>query len=318
VLASPPARMSLKKIFVVATLCGLGANACSASRPAASTAQFDKLGYVHHVYRYRVLSAAGADASKPLALLGDDWELDNLYFEGPRLKHKMTPEFLTTYRFDTDGDGAPDTDEKVFVYDLRFKHRARDALIFTRSLPIAGELRNKDLRVLAQRYFDAISGAGYEAVVLGGIDKVKEQRYAAEIVDKGPAQLAGREAYTMTFDVANVDQVKLTPNARHTRVQVAFVRAPFNYVTSSGAKEGSSYPVLLVAAYANLPEDFVTDLPDFEKLLGRLQIDDRAGFERLPVEASKGAAVAAGAAAPAAPASAEPASAAPTSVPPAP
>ena len=297
--------MFLKNVLRVALACGLGACGVGGPRPALSTAQFNESGYVHHVYRYRVLRVSGADASKPLALLGDDWELDNVYFQDGRLKHKVTDEFLTTYRFDTDGDGVTDAYENVFIYDLRFKHRKRDALIFTRSLPISGELRNKDLRVLAQRYFDSISGAGYEAVVLDGVEQVKEQRYAAEIVDKGPAKLAGRDAYMMTFDVANVDQVKLTPSARHTRVQVAFLRAPFNYVTSSGANAGTAFPVLLVASYANLPDDFATDLPEFEALLGHLQIDGRAGFQRLPVEAGKAAV------APSAPAAAVPAPVAP-------
>jgi hypothetical protein len=284
--------MPHKKFWLVAVLFGLGVSGCASlgTPSAVSTAQFDKLGYVHHVYRYRVLKAPDADASKPLALLGDAWELDNVYFKDERLKHKMTPEFVTTHHFDTDGDGAWDTEEKVFVYDLRFKHTKRDGVIFTRSLPIAGELRNKDLRVLAQRYFDSISGAGYEAVVLGGVEEIKERRYAAEMVDKGPAKLAGRDAYTMTFDVANVDQVKLTPSARHTRVQVAFMRAPFSYVTRSGARQGTEYPILLVAAYANLPDDFASDLPDFESLLGRLQIDEHAGFQRLPQEGGKASA----------------------------
>jgi hypothetical protein len=44
------------------------------------------------------------------------------------------------------------------------------------------------------------------------------------------------------------------------------------------------YPVLLLAGYANLPEDFDKDLPSFTQFLNRIRIGDRSGFDKLKLE----------------------------------
>jgi hypothetical protein len=167
----------------------------------------------------------------------------------------------------------------------------RDAVVFVRTLPIGGDLRDKDLRVLVQRYIDEVSGAGYEAVQLNGQTVVAEQRFAAELRERGNAKLAGQDAYQATFDVANVDQLKVSPNARRTRVRIVFARTPFEHVLprTPGMIAGVKYPVLMVAGYATMPEDFDKDLPAFTNLLGRIQFGQTLGYTPSPPELLPGA-----------------------------
>jgi hypothetical protein len=252
---------------------------------AKNTTVFDQYGYLHKTYAYRVLRDPAVANSATDALLDQDWLYDNLFLKRSMdgksmvLKPKETRDYLTTYGFDTDGNGSVDRKEQAFVYDLRFKHRLRDSSIFVRTIPIGGDLRDKELRVLVQRYIDESSGAGYEAVNFAGRVVVTEQRFAAELRERGDATLAGQPAYQATFDIANVDQLRVSPNARRTRVRIVFSRAPFEH-----AVQKEKFPVLLVAGYASLPEDFDKDLPSFNKLLGHIQIGAKLGYSVGPQE----------------------------------
>jgi hypothetical protein len=268
-------------VVAAATLAG-----CGMSKSAKDAAAFDEYGYRNNRFGYRVLQSPNANNSLTHGLMDDAWLFDNLYEKKTRsgkgvdLKPKDTAEYVTTFAFDTDGDGRDDRREKNFVYDLRFKHRQRDAVIFLRTLPIGGDLKDRDLRVLVQNYIDGVSGAGYEAAQVRGHDVVTEQRFAAELRERGEATLAGQPAYQATFDVANVDQLRVSPTARHTRVRVVFARAPFVYTLEkhAGATQTVSYPVLVVAGYGSLPEDFDKDLPAFTGLLQRVQFGSTVGY----------------------------------------
>jgi len=192
---------------------------------------------------------------------------------------------------------------------------SRDATIWLRTFPISDDLRNKDLRVLVQRYVDEVSGAGFEAVQLGPRTKIlAEKRFAAQTLSRGQLTIAGQPAYETSFDVANVDEVAINKTARKTRVRIALIRTPFAYQASPRpGKQGAQFAVLMLAGYANLPEDFDKDLPDFEQLLNRIQIGN--AVRATPVVLDPLAADATPTA-PAAPAAAAPAAtAAPVSTP---
>jgi hypothetical protein len=281
---------------VVLGVLALGAAACG----PPSTVAFDGYGYKHQAYGYRLLNQSGDK------LLSPEWQLDNLYWtQTKELKQKHTPDYLATFKFDMDGDGDTDRDEKGFLYDLRFKHTKRDAVIWLRTLPISTDLREKDLRVLVQRYVDEVSGAGFEAVQLGpGSIVIREKRYAASVISRGSFTVANQEAFGTTFDVANVDEVAINPNARKTRVRIALVRTPFTYPKRKLDKV--EFPVLMLAGYANLPEDFAKDEPAFNDLLARIQIGADVGvtptkLEQLAPVATPPAAVPAAVPAPIAP-----------------
>lgn len=257
--------------------CANGVNGPGADR---NTTKFDEWGFIHAEYGYRVVHRDKVNGSVTEGLMDDAWLFDNVYAKDQHLLVKQTPEYTTKFEMDGDGDGKTDFTETALLYDLRFKHRSHDAVIFVRSVPISSDLAQKDLRVLVQRYIDEVSGAGYEAVQIGGVNKVAEQRFAAELRDRGPGTVAGQEAYQATFDVANVDQLRVSPNARRTRVRIVFARTPFMHESvTDAAWKRHQFPVLLVAVYANLPEDFVRDSQAFGDLLGRIKIGKAYGYE---------------------------------------
>ncbi len=262
-------------VSVVMGLAALGVVACG---PPA-TAVFDGYGYKHETYGYRLLNQAQKEQ-----LLPPEWSLDNLYLtKSKNLEQKHTPDYMATFKFDTDGDGATDKDESGFLYDLRFKHAQRDAVIWMRTLPISTDLRQKDLRVLVQRYVDEVSGAGFEAVQLGPNSIViREKRYAASVLTRGAFTVARQDAFETTFDVANVDEVAINPNARKTRVRIALIRTPFTYTARKPSK--AQFPVLMLVGYANLPEDFAKDEPAFNGVLSRIQIGAEVGVTPTKLE----------------------------------
>jgi hypothetical protein len=118
-----------------------------------------------------------------------------------------------------------------------------------------------------------------------------------------------------TIDVANVDQVHLSPTSRAVRVRLVLVRPDFAYVPDR--KKNKAFPVLMMAAYSNLPEDFERDLPSFERFLGQIEIVGERGWRVARMENLAPAAPAADA--PAAPPATAPADVvAPSPTPPAP
>lgn len=262
---------TLLRLTLAAAL-SLGGAACG-PKP---TGAFDAQGYKNSEYGYRI---AGTEA-----LLGDEWKLDNLYpGMNKKLEVKKGDEYQTKYELDYDGDGATDRTVKAQLYDLRYKHLRRDALVWLRTFPLSNDLRGKDLRVLLQRYVDEVSGAGYEAVSLGpNTTVIREKRFAANLLGRGSFTMAGQEAYEATFEVANVDEVAISPNARRTRVRIALVRTPYTYkVYGANNVVKVEYPVFMLAGYANLPEDFDKDEPAFRGLLERIEINEKTGLTAL-------------------------------------
>jgi len=87
------------------------------------------------------------------------------------------------------------------------------------------------------------------------------------------------------------------------------VRTPFEYSARAqrAGLKSHKFAVLMLAGYANLPEDFATDEKDFQALLEHTAIDGKRGTTAVALETfSTATAVAADAKAPAAAPSAEP------------
>lgn len=133
---------------------------------------------------------------------------------------------------------------------------------------------------------------------------VVERRNAAVIIEQGPAALAGQPAYAATIDVANIDQVRLSPAARSRRVQLVLMRAPRAEEIDSDPGDPDVHSVLILAGYSNMITDFPVGLEDFHDLLRRLTVGGRSGLTLglKPVAAEPGEPAAAPQAAPADPA----------------
>lgn len=257
-------------------------------RQASSSATVTAAGYRHGTYFYHV------QAMPDGRLMPTAWNLDNFQAGQKDLKPKTGGIYLTNYELDVDGDGKFESIQEVPTYDLRFKHAVDAGVIFLRTIPISQDMRAKNLRVMMTDFVEGVAGAGYEVVTLNqGSQIVVEKRYAAAVVDEGPAELAAADAYFATMDVANLDQVKVDPKARKDRVQLVILHTKFTYQPPRNvSKEPTQFPVLMVAGYGNQEQDFARGLPEFHDLLGRVTIDGSQGF-------TIGAAPTGGAAAPA-------------------
>ncbi len=258
-------------------MAALGLAACLGGPGCVSASgSITEKGFRHEKYDYGVVS--GGDG-----ILDSHWLLDNFH-QGTtsELVQNSSDAYISTFHLDTDGDREPDRTVREPTYDLRYKHRERGGVIWLRTFPISSDLRQSELRVLMQSYVDEIAGAGYEDVDLDPIG-VLERRFAAAIVERGQATLGGQPAYLATIDVANIDQIRLTPASRRTRVRLVMVRTFFTY-EASGAARRETFPVLMMAGYSNLPEDFDRDLPSFDRFLGQIEIAGRRGWSVAGVE----------------------------------
>ncbi len=239
----------------------------------AMTGTLTPEGYEHGKYAMAIDNSAGA------SLLPEGWRLDSAYEKHGKLKAKNTPDYETKFSFDTDGDDKVDTNRTELIYDLRYVHKVHSGVIWLRTVPISNELREKELRVLMQDYVDEVAGAGYEVVNIGQARLMMEKRYAAEILHRGRGEIGSAEAYGASFAVANIDQVQVDKDARRERVMVVISRPGFEYEIGphSGSK-GTSYPVLFIAGYSSLPDDFDAGIQDFQALLQRVRFDGNAGY----------------------------------------
>jgi hypothetical protein len=192
------------------------------------------------------------------------WSLDNYRRELGEWVPKASNEYISTFDFDDNNDGRSDGTLSAFTYALRYEHRVHSGVIWLREVPISAKLRDKDLRILMQSYVDEITSSSYEVVRLDSTTAaVLERRYAAAVIEQGPVTIAGRPGYFATVDVANLDQLRVSPDARARRVQLVIFRAPKDETLDADPRrrrnpQTGSFPVLIVAGYSNLPTDFTT------------------------------------------------------------
>jgi len=241
-------------------------------------------GYQNRSYRYQVASLSNGN------LMSADWKLDNYYVGKKKsLRPKEGDDYITEYSLDADGDGLFETKAKEYLYDLRFKHLVHDGVIFLRTIPVSADLERKKLSTLMDRFIEQIAGAGYEVVKLNPTTNVVvEKRYAAALVDKHRATLADTSALVVTLDIANLDQLKVDPAARKHRLQLVLLHTHFKYTPKSGvgknARAKGTFPVVMLAGYANQPGDFSAGLNEFHDLLNRITISKHSGFRLAPVQ----------------------------------
>lgn len=239
---------------------------------------FSATGYTDPEYGYLVHYANPALR----ALMPPDWEFDNLYVDGRRIRARTGADYQSTLFLDVDQDGTEDNLGKVQTFDLRFKHRKTAGVVSLRTIPIDLDMRDKELRVMLGSVVESISGSGYETIQLEGNLYLanKEHRYAAKVLSASKAVLAGNEAYAAVVDVSNVDRLRVDPKAVDVRAMIVLARTGLAYAHTAKVK----FPVLMMASYTNAPEDFDASLPDFKGLLGRIELGGHMGFDMQTAE----------------------------------
>jgi hypothetical protein len=257
--------------------------AASVGCPAMHGGAFEATGF-RSTYGYEIPYERGTQR-----LLPADWTLVNFEqtWDGGWAR-KTSDRYFTKYELDDDNDGRSGSFVEWFTYAVRYEHRVHAGAIWLRDIPIQAKLRHKDLRVLMQTYIDELAGATYETVQRGSTSPweskpqiVVEHRHAAAILEEGPAVVAGQPAYAATIEVANIDEIRVAPRARTSRVQLVLLRAPQGevYEPPSNVREPTQrYPVILLAGYSNMPADFAKGLEDFHGLLRSLAIGGKSGL----------------------------------------
>lgn len=233
------------------------------------------------------------------AFLPEAWRLDNFYKNSwsPQPIAKETGEYVTEFGFDTDDDGKVNATQQQLAYDLRFENRLTAGVIWLRSVPLSQYDDKKDLRVLMRNWVNNAAGAAVDFWKVGDHIVVSTANFATKQLDEVPAKLAGLDTFASTFDVANVDQLRMSPDARQRRVKLVMVRSGL------ARKVGKvDFPVLLVAGVSDIPEYFDQSVVDFDKFLNQIAVGGKHGYRQLAPLANKEAPAVAAPAAPSPPA----------------
>jgi len=237
----------------------------------AASGMFATDGFHHRDYSYRVGYVTSQRVASP------DWLVDN-WSRSPQLQMKRGPRYRARIGFDVNGDGVQDLTEEFPRYDLLLANRRNAGSMWIRTVPMPTRFAETELRVLSRLYVDAASGAGIVVTQIGGRAGAIERRFATRVIEEGPTDVAGFEAYRVRFEVANVDQLELEGERRWERAEVIFVRAGFLHEVRRSRSYRSVnpvFPVYLVLGYSNLPEDFEASYGDFEQLRASVDFFER-------------------------------------------
>jgi hypothetical protein len=248
----------------------LFASACRPSQGAVSPTGYapDNCGY----------EVRFEDADRQ-SLMSPEWRLDNFVRGGDGFKPKEGSDYEAELFLDTDDDGISNKLGEFPIYDLRFTHRRTAGVIAIRSIPLDLTSQDRELRVLADSLVESISGGAYVMVQIGGEDRRtnKDRRYAAKVQRRAEATLAGQPAHVITIDVSNVDRLEVDPESVEVRATLVLVRTGAKLTFASSSK--TEFPLLLIAAYINSPQDYAAAESDFVSLLSRIAVGGKAGFK---------------------------------------
>ena len=227
---------------------------------------------------YDGLAVVGQGAPESAGLMPKGWKLDNFYGSPTPDAAKSTDAYMTTFHLDGDGNGVYELSLERFLYELRFVNLRDDGVVWLRVIPASADLAQMALPVLVDAYVDSLSGGKFDSVwVEPGHAVGREVRYASTLISNQRCQLGGEDCQLATVELADVDQVKLSPTKRYRKLQVLIARAPLEFSAHHHA-----FPTYLVAGYSNQPGRFDTNLPEFQDFLGRIVLREHHGLTLLP------------------------------------
>jgi hypothetical protein len=229
-------------------------------------------GYHSALYPFQVAGAAEPNDAAAAGLMPQGWKLDNFYGTPLPDRPKDGASYKAQLAFDEDGDGRQDASKEEYLFELRFESLTDEGAIWIRNIPVSRDMRMMRLPVLMTSFVESLAGGEYESVRLEPNRSLTlEKRFASTLVSSQPCQLAGLECVLGTIELADVDQLRLSPQHRSRKLQVLIARTRFTYVS---AMDGA-YPVYLVAGYSNRPAQFDAGVPAFQDLLNRIVIEKR-------------------------------------------
>ena len=226
----------------------------------SSNGIFRKDGFYNERHPYRV--------SYPQAnglLTRNGWVVDNYEKDGQEIgDEKTSPRYRAFARIDQDEDGIPDAALAFPAYDLLLRNARHAGRMWIRTIPLPPELQRTELRVLALDFIDAVGASGRVTTELSSDPLYDRRRLVTRVVDGYNATLDGERAYEVTFDSADVDEVRFADKGRHQRTRLIVLRPDFDYLF--GRRE-ERFPLLMLIGYSNRVEDFARGNTDFEQLV---------------------------------------------------
>jgi hypothetical protein len=231
----------------------------------SSAGSLSATGYQNDAFAYKVQISGGS--------ISDDWDLDNYTKNGDgNFVPKGGGIYETTLLIDANDDGTVDAQQSAPTYDLRFHNAKHDAFIWLRTVPISPGLKDKTMGEIAKKYVDEVPGAGYEAVQLAApVPSAGSGHFETKVADRADVTLAGKEAYVTRLNV------RPSADAKWTGVEIVLVRPGFQQPVQAGGAT-VQVPVVLVAGYANSPDNFIADEAAFRAFLAEIEIGGRRGM----------------------------------------
>lgn len=260
--------------LIAVTLLALGACASSGSGVLPMDGS-----YRHEEVAVRVTPSAGHSLDD---LLGVGWALSNFdrdalgRLDRPR---RSGPRWSDKVSVDANDDGVIDITTTVPKYDLLYESRTEDASIWLTVVAVSEQTGQKALPTLAQRYVNGIAGGIYGWNAHAGV--MQESRWAAAIVSEAMTTIGSRPAYRFDVDVANLDQLRLTPDARERRLRVVIVRPGDRAYHVGRELVPGGLPVIVTLVMSSTPEAFERNLAALDRLASHV------AFGALPGESAR-------------------------------
>lgn len=248
--------------------CGSAATRC----PTSLAGKFDDGGFESKVCYLKV----NFESQKHKRLINKSWTVDNYdyYAESGKFKLKKGPAFCGDRVIDRDGDGKLEKERGLF-FELKLSHTKTEGVMWLQYFELTKKNKKKKLEVFLKNYAKSLSGTGL--VIEGnvhGILTVKEDKYAAKIIESEAAELGTQTAIVGTVEIMDLDMKEIDADYKGDLVRVMLTKHTCwkrQFIPEKG-EVWKSYKCLLVAGYRNSPEDFEESLEDFETFVGNIEM----------------------------------------------
>ena len=265
---------------------------CAGSRSSFPIFTTDGGGFHHASYDYSVAALPGTDD-----VMSREWRLDNYApsADGSALgEPKEGDAYEVEVGLDYDGDGDFEGTVTLPRFDLKFNHRRNDARLFVITVPISQYDSERELAVILRDLVaHSSNGGGISYDFSRGTARASGER-AAQILVSREVTVGGYPAHEVIFEVANVPELELTPDARGVRSHLVLVRPGFVFareqmvrsarMPSLGGRtvgQTTCFPGLMLIGYANHPDDYDAQQPEFRDFLNRVRIGAEWPLEAL-------------------------------------
>jgi hypothetical protein len=237
------------------TLLGMLSLSACASAPGL-IAHVDQTGWIHEDHPLRIEFEEGSRI-----LVDSNWFVDNArrHSRDDQILSKLGPAFERRISLDANGDGKHESEATIRRYEVLLRHRRTDDRLALSVYPISQQHEETDLAVLAREAVDSLSGVGGLSVhYVDGTTSTIERRMTARILDLERMTVDGFEAVGVTYEIADVDQLRLDDASRIGVSRMILVRVPWRWTRAHVGQYGGgeSWPMLARVVHNARPESF--------------------------------------------------------------